>query len=363
MDNTNNGNLKTVDDAEGAERALGPVAPRHGMSLQSVDPITLAGHFANSGFFKDTRQVSQAVVKIAFGQEHGIGPVSAMTNVHIIEGKPSMSAALIAALINRSRTYRYHVKTWTARVCEIEFYKGSQLLGTGSFTIEEASVAGLGGKDNWKKYPKAMLWARAMSQGATAYCPDVTMGQIYTPDELGADTDEVGNPINIIDITPSPAARDVPAPPEEKQPLSASETWAKFARKRLRVQLGCADPFIQDFIETVLDGMDKTGRDRNDPDDLQKLWNAIKEWETSSQAIQFLKELKVGLAARAVAADASLEGGVEDEEEDDEELTFTLPAPDTETEKEEAQAEDAAFRKATAAAAAKPKAKAASASK
>jgi hypothetical protein len=43
-----------------------------------------------------------------------------------------------------------------------------------------------------------MLYARALSNGAKWYCPDVFGGPIYTPDELGAvvdgETGELGRP-------------------------------------------------------------------------------------------------------------------------------------------------------------------------
>jgi hypothetical protein len=59
-----------------------------------------------------------------------------------------------------------------------------QTIGVSSFTMEDAKRAGLSGGDNWKKYPRNMLFARAMSNGAKWYCPDVFGGPVYTPDEL-----------------------------------------------------------------------------------------------------------------------------------------------------------------------------------
>jgi len=59
--------------------------------------------------------------------------------------------------------------------------------------MEDAGNAGLIARDNWKKYPRNMLFSRAMSNGAKWHCPDVGAGApIYTPDELGADVDDEG---------------------------------------------------------------------------------------------------------------------------------------------------------------------------
>ena len=45
-----------------------------------------------------------------------------------------------------------------------------------SFTIEEASLAGLVKKDNWRKYTKAMLRARAISALCRVAFADVLAG-------------------------------------------------------------------------------------------------------------------------------------------------------------------------------------------
>jgi len=52
------------------------------------------------------------------------------------------------------------------------------------FTLEDAKRAGLADADNYRKYPKAMLFSRCMSAGARAMFPDVLAG-MYTPEELG----------------------------------------------------------------------------------------------------------------------------------------------------------------------------------
>jgi hypothetical protein len=66
-------------------------------------------------------------------------------------------------------------------------------VGASSFTIQEAQEAGLLGKDNWKKYPSDMLFARAISRGAKRFAPGIFGGTaVYTADEMGVDHDEDG---------------------------------------------------------------------------------------------------------------------------------------------------------------------------
>jgi hypothetical protein len=50
------------------------------------------------------------------------------------------------------------------------------------FTMEDAQLAGLTQNDNWRKYPKAMLYNRAMSTLARMLFPDV-VGNCYSEDE------------------------------------------------------------------------------------------------------------------------------------------------------------------------------------
>jgi hypothetical protein len=62
--------------------------------------------------------------------------------------------------------------------------------------MKDAAAAGLTNKDNWKKYPRNMLFARAISNGQKWYAPDVYNGvTVYTPDEMGAVVDEEGNAV------------------------------------------------------------------------------------------------------------------------------------------------------------------------
>ena len=150
-----------------------------------------------SGFFQDIKSASQALVKILAGREMGFAPFTSVNGVHIIQGKPSISANLMASAVKRSGRYTYKVKELTDKKAAIEFFELFPKvfsLGISDFTMQEAAKAGLANKDNWKKYPKNMLFARAISNGIRFYCPEVMNGNVvYTPDELGKNEDSEGN--------------------------------------------------------------------------------------------------------------------------------------------------------------------------
>ena len=171
---------------------------------------SVAGAMAQSGFFKDASQQAQAIVKVIAGAELGIGAFASMTGINIIQGKAVLGANIIATLIENDPRYEYTILKATDQECEIEFHANGKRKGSAGFTIDEAKTAGLAGKDNWKKYPSDMLFARAISRGARRFTPGVFGGApVYTPDELGADTDEDGY---IIDVTPEPEQPE----PEQK---------------------------------------------------------------------------------------------------------------------------------------------------
>lgn len=167
---------------------------------QSMDVMQLGDVLSKSGFFQDTKQAAQAVVKVLAANELGIGPIAGMTGIYIVKGKVTLSANLIAAVIKRSQAYDYRVRQMDSDGCRIEFFQNGESIGVSEFTAADAKAASLGG-DNWKKYPRNMLFARAMSNGAKWYCPDVFSGSpVYTPDELGAEIDgETGEIIDAMD--------------------------------------------------------------------------------------------------------------------------------------------------------------------
>lgn len=179
-------------------------------ALTLADTMTLGEVFAKSGFFEDSKAQAQAVVKILYGQELGFSPVVAMLGIHIIKGKPSLSAGAMAAKIKGSRRYNYRVLEHTDKACRIEFFElqgdGFESIGESSYTHEEAVRAGT---QNLAKYAKNMLFARAMSNGAKWYCPDLFGGPIYTPDELGATIDgDTGEVVSMPADTKRPAKVD-----------------------------------------------------------------------------------------------------------------------------------------------------------
>ena len=154
------------------------------MNLQRITPteaLSIGKAFAESGMFPDIKSAAQAIVKIQAGQEIGIPPFAAMSGIHIIKGKPTIGAGVMASCVKGSGKYDYRVLQSTDKICSIDFYQGKEKIGNSSFTIEEAKKAGT---QNLDKFPKNMLFARAMSNGVKWFTPDVFAGPVYTPEEF-----------------------------------------------------------------------------------------------------------------------------------------------------------------------------------
>jgi hypothetical protein len=133
--------------------------------------------------FPDVKTAAQAIVKIQAGQEIGIPPFAAMSGIHIIQGKPTIGAGVMASCVKGSNKYDYRVVESTEQVCSIDFYQGKEKIGNSTFTIADAKKAGT---KNLDKFPKNMLFARAMSNGVKWYTPDVFSGPVYVPEEMTA---------------------------------------------------------------------------------------------------------------------------------------------------------------------------------
>lgn len=143
--------------------------------------MTIADVFAKSGMFADAKTQAQALVKIMAGAELGLPPFASISGVHIILGKPSIGAGLIASRVKGSGKYDYKIVEHTDDKCVIDFFKGKEKIGTESFTIEDAKRQVT---KNMDKFPKNMLFARCISNGSRFYCPDVFSGPVYTPEEM-----------------------------------------------------------------------------------------------------------------------------------------------------------------------------------
>ena len=177
--------------ATGAEPSGAPMVVREekrGLELSTVGDIdTMSLRLAKSELvplaFRD--KPANVFLALNMGLELGLSPASSLRAFHVIDGRPSLAADAMVAVVMSSGAARHFVCVESSeRIAIYEAQRvGSPKPLRKSFSIEEAERANLLGKDNWKKYPQRMLEARAKAALARDLFPDVLHG-IYTPEEL-----------------------------------------------------------------------------------------------------------------------------------------------------------------------------------
>lgn len=226
-------------------------------AIQSFDDVLrLADVFDKSGFFSGEggkQTPAQLVVKIMAGQEIGVAPFAAANGMHIIKGKCAPGANLIAAKIKGSGRYDYAVERMTDTDVVVAFYDRGVKVGVSQFTAADAAKAQT---QNMSKFPRNMLFARAISNGVKWYCPDVFNGvAVYTPDEMGAKGDynddgefivieselvqesQSAQPV-VTHRTLSPAPRQPPAKAQPAKPATEEKPKSPFASADEALQWG-----------------------------------------------------------------------------------------------------------------------------
>lgn len=145
------------------------------------------------------KTVEDAFTIAQMGKELGFATMQAFHYIIPIQGKLSLSAKALGALLRKGGVkfvtledgvYTYKNQTEPSssdekpdgRRTTIKFVRdGMEELCT--FTWKDAELQGLTTKDNWKRMPKEMLWARCLAKGANRIGADLLLG-LYTTEEL-----------------------------------------------------------------------------------------------------------------------------------------------------------------------------------
>ena len=148
--------------------------------------LSLAEQFEKSGMFGCT-QPGQGAVILSTCLSEGISPFEFMNTYHLIENRPSMKAdAMLAKFMQAGG--RYKVLSFSKEKAEGHFAFGDNEI-TIDLTIKDAQESGLTHnakgqwKNNWKNFPRQMLWARVVSSAIRLVAPQIVAG-VYTPEEV-----------------------------------------------------------------------------------------------------------------------------------------------------------------------------------
>lgn len=199
-----------------------------------TEKIAYAKHLAESGLLPKAYQKNPANVLYAceYGEMLGLPPMAAINGIHIIEGKPTASAALMSALIRRAGHRLRVVGNDQKATVQIVRADDPDFTFESVWTMDRAKLAGLAGKSVWKNYPAAMLKARALTECARDACQEALSGVMYTPEELGAEVNEDGEPIkavaervNVSPITSMDWPAEVQVAEQRRDRAKLGELW------------------------------------------------------------------------------------------------------------------------------------------
>ena len=148
------------------------------------------------------RNPAAITAAILYGDEIGLGPMQSLSKVHIIDGRPTIAAETMRALILAAGhdIWIEEKSNTTATVAGKRI--GSDHIDRTTWTIDDARKAELLGKTNWKRYPRAMLIARATAELARDRFGDV-IGGLAATEEESEDFASVAEP----EVTEPPPAR------------------------------------------------------------------------------------------------------------------------------------------------------------
>ena len=188
------------------------------MVASLADVLKLADTLAQArgGFIPDHfKNSAQVAAVILAGRELGVGPMAALRSFYLVNGKLGMDASFVSG-----RMLAHGIALEWLRdddeCASVRLSRAGMPPYVSTFSRADAERAGLWGSATWRKYPRAMLRARAITAGARAYAADAFSGSVYTPDELrsgtnGDDRDEqptqrVQQPAERVEAAAPPAA-------------------------------------------------------------------------------------------------------------------------------------------------------------
>jgi hypothetical protein len=163
--------------------------------MQANDPevimkwIPIAEQFAKSGLFPEIKTAAQAFAIIRYGAEIGLSEILALQSINIIKGRLAIGSQALLSLAE-TRGVTWNIVEETKEKCVIDFSKGKSKYRCtvtmeeceGFYMMWDTEKKAMKMKDNWKKQPANMLYARCVSKGLRRIDPGCAMG-MYTPEE------------------------------------------------------------------------------------------------------------------------------------------------------------------------------------
>ncbi len=174
---------------------MGPVAADEFKAL-AAQALVLSRASAVPGALRG--KPHDVLLVLMSARDLGLAPTVAMRKMYVVDGQVTIAPALKMALVRMKglgRVWFDPANNAEEATCYGQRV-GEDHVHAVTFTMEDAKRAGLEKKNNWKAYPGRMLQWRAVGYLVDDVFPEVSFG-MYSPDELGAYTDDDGHVIDV----------------------------------------------------------------------------------------------------------------------------------------------------------------------
>jgi len=145
------------------------------------DQQRMAESIVKSKFYGFT-DINQVMAVMIVAQAENKHPGTVVQEYDIIQGRPALKSQAILARFQQAGGKVEYI-TYTDDKVEMTFSHPAGGSLTLAWTMKQAASIGLASKDNWKKYPRAMLKARVVSEGVRAVYPACILGH-YAVEEV-----------------------------------------------------------------------------------------------------------------------------------------------------------------------------------
>lgn len=188
---------------------FGSVDRIHGVIELLPTYVDLADRIAYTEFVPGPLRGHPPAVLAALmaGAERGLGPMESLRSINVIDGRPTLSAEVMRALV-LAAGHEIEIVDTSDEIAALRGRRRGSENWSPEFvwTLDRARRALLADKANWKKYPEAMLLARASTDLCRAVFPDVVAG-LSSTEEWGdvIDTTATDRPPSAgVEATPTP---------------------------------------------------------------------------------------------------------------------------------------------------------------
>lgn len=167
---------------------------------------------AASGLF-GVKSATQAVALMLVAQAEGLHPATAAQDYDIIQGRATRKTnSVLARFQAAGGKVEWH--QLDNKVADATFTHPSAGSVRIDWTFEMAKAAGLVGKDNWQKFPRAMLRARCIAEGVRCTYPAAIGGYLVAEEaqDLGAASDAGDAGPAAAPLMPQRRSAQAPAP-------------------------------------------------------------------------------------------------------------------------------------------------------